>query len=93
MEWNSKLSILVNHNNDLRQLYDKGYALSIDSGFLVIRDIPYLDEHRILQTGAIISKLIFIDDKHVKQEDHQIFFADHIPVSLMEALFQILEVE
>ena len=82
MEWNSKLSILVNHNNDIRHLYEKGYALSIDSGYLVIRDIPYLNEQKNLQTGAIVSKLKYVDDKHVQQEDHQIFFCGAHPCQI-----------
>ena len=82
MEWNSKLSILVNHNNDIRHLYDKGYALSIDRGYIVIRDIPYLDEQKNLLTGAIVSKLKYVDDKHVQQEDHQIFFCGSHPCQI-----------
>lgn len=79
MEWNSKLSTLVSHNDDLRQLIEKGYSLSLDGGFLVIRDIPYLNEERQLKIGAIVTKLIFIDQIHVKQEDHQIFFCGSHP--------------
>ena len=82
MEWNSKLSILVSHNDDIRHLYEKGYALSLDGGYLVIRDIPYLDEQKKLQTGAIVSNLIYVDDKNVRQEDHQIFFCGSHPCQL-----------
>lgn len=74
MEWNSKLNTLASHNNDIKLLIDKGYSVSLDSNFLVIRDIPYLDKEKNLHWGAIVSKLIFVDDKQVKQEDHQIFF-------------------
>ena len=34
---------LVNHNDDIRRLVEKGYAVGFDSNCLVIRDIPYLD--------------------------------------------------
>ncbi|WP_373524265.1 MBG domain-containing protein [Aquiflexum sp.] len=40
---------LVNHNEDLRRLVVKGYAISFDSNYLVICDIPYLDEKKNLQ--------------------------------------------
>lgn len=82
MEWNSKLSILVNHNPDIKLLLEKGYALSVDSGYLVIRDVPYLDELKNLKIGAIVSKLVDIDGMHVKQEDHQIFFCGSHPHEL-----------
>ena len=48
---------LVNHNDDLRRLVEKGYAVAIDGGYLVIRDIPYLDSQNQLQWGAFVAKL------------------------------------
>lgn len=70
---------LVNHNDDIRRLVEKGYAVAFDSGYLLIRDIPYLDNLRQLQIGAIATKLVFVDKERVIQEDHQIFFAGSIP--------------
>ena len=82
MEWNSKLSTLVSHNADIKLLLEKGYAISIDSGHLVVRDVPYLDANRNLQIGAIVSKLVFVDDKQVRQQDHQVFFCGSHPHEL-----------
>ena len=42
---------LVNHNDDLRRLVEKGYAIAFDSNHLVVRDIPYLDSESRLQVG------------------------------------------
>jgi hypothetical protein len=72
----------VNHNDDLKRLQDKGYAISIDSNYLVVRDIPYLDSNKDLQIGAIVTKLVFTDLEHVIQEDHQIFFCGSHPCQL-----------
>jgi len=63
-------------------LVEKGYAVAFDSNCMVIRDIPYLDDHRQLQIGAIVTKLVFIDKERVTQTDHQIFFAGSIPHNL-----------
>jgi len=76
------LQILVNHNDDIRRLVEKGYAVAFDSNYMLIRDIPYLDGQRELQNGAIVTKLIFIDQERVTQDDHQIFFAGSIPHNL-----------
>lgn len=76
------LSTLVNHNDDIKRLLEKGYALSIDSNHLVVRDIPYLDMDKNLQWGAIVSILVFTDQQHVKQQDHQIFFCGGHPCEL-----------
>jgi len=73
---------LVNHNHDLRRLLEKGYAVGIDSGYLMIRDIPYLDDQRQLQWAAFVAKLEFVDKLTVKQDDHQIWFSGSIPHGL-----------
>jgi len=70
---------LLSHNDDLRRLVEKGFAVDFDSNYLIVRDIPYLDEQGNLQKGAIVSKLVFNDDCNVHQEDHQIFFSGSIP--------------
>ncbi|GAA3929051.1 ThiF family adenylyltransferase [Chitinophaga oryziterrae] len=82
MEWNSQSLRLVSHNDDLKKLRDKGYAIALDSDHLVIRDIPYLDEHGELKVGAIVCKLLFIDKDHVHQDDHQIYFSGSHPYEL-----------
>jgi hypothetical protein len=74
---------LVSHNIDLNRLVEKGYAVSFDNtNHLVVRDIPYLDEHLNLKIGAIVAKIEFIDQVRVKQTDHQVFFAGSPPYGL-----------
>ncbi|MBT4710635.1 MAG: ThiF family adenylyltransferase [Alphaproteobacteria bacterium] len=73
---------LVSHNDDIRRLVDKGYAVAFDTNHLVIRDIPYLDSDGCLQTGAIVTALDFVDEVNVVQVDHQIFFAGAVPHEL-----------
>lgn len=73
---------LVSHNEDLRLLVERGYAIAFDSNHLVVRDIPYLDADRQLRWGAIVTKLDFIDQDHITQSDHQIFFAGSAPHGL-----------
>ena len=73
---------LVSHNSDLARLVERGYAVAFDSGYMVVRDIPYLDANGALQWGAFVTKLKPIDQDHVIQEDHQIFFSGSIPHNL-----------
>ena len=70
---------LANHNDDIRRLVDRGYAVRIDGSYLVVRDIPYLDGHKAPQWGAFVAKLEYIDKVRVKQDDHQIYFAGAFP--------------
>ena len=44
------LTKLASHNADIQRLVDKGYAVRIDGPHLVVRDIPYLDANRQLQS-------------------------------------------
>jgi len=73
---------LVSHNDDIKRLVEKGYAVSFDAAYLVVRDIPYLDDKGALQTGALVSKLVFVDQEHVTQDDHQVYFAGSVPFGL-----------
>jgi hypothetical protein len=70
---------LVNHNEDIRRLVEKGYAVGFDSNYLIVRDILYLDDKLERRVGAIVTKLVFTDPDHIAQEDHQIFFAGSHP--------------
>jgi len=73
---------LVNHNDDLGRLVEKGYAVAFDTNHLVVRDIPYLDADGVRQTGTLVAKLVFIDQDRVRQDDHQVFFAGSVPHGL-----------
>jgi hypothetical protein len=70
---------LASHNEDIKSLLEIGYAIAEDHGYLVIRDIPYLDHNGQKQTGVIVTKLVDVDGKKVTQDNHQIFFAGTDP--------------
>lgn len=76
------LKELVSANDDIRRLVAKGYAVAFDSNYLIIRDVPYLDSAKDLQWGAIVSNVVFVDQDHIKQKDHQILFAGSVPHNL-----------
>lgn len=73
---------LVSHNADLRRLVETGYAVAFDTNCLVVRDIPYLDDNGAVETGALVAKLVFVDQEHVRQDDHQVYFAGSVPHGL-----------
>lgn len=71
---------LANHNEDINQLVEKGYAVGMDSDYLVVRDVPYLNEQSELSFGAIVTKLSFVKNDVIgPPDDHQIFFCGSHP--------------
>src|SRR3546814_6613429 len=80
--WNSLLKTLVNRNPDLKALLEKGYALALDTNYLIVRDIPYLNVAGELKWGALAAKLVFEDDVIVRPEDHQVFWSALRPYGL-----------
>ena len=70
---------LVSHNEDILRLVEKGVAVAFDGAHMIVRDVPYLDSERKLQWGTIVSKLVFVDQLRIIQDDHQIFFAGGVP--------------
>lgn len=63
-------------------MVDKGFAVAFDSGYLIVRDIPYLDSEGKPLVGTIVTKLEFIDKERVIQGDHTILFAGGVPYGL-----------
>jgi hypothetical protein len=74
---------LVSHNDDIRRLVEKGYAIAFDDNhYLVVRDIPYLDQDGKLLFGAIVSKFDDLGKDQIAQVNHEIFFAGSHPHGL-----------
>lgn len=74
---------LVNRNDDIRRLVEKGYVVAFDENhYLVVRDIPYLDHEGKLQMGAIVTKFVDLGQDRIVQHNHEIFFAGSVPHGL-----------
>ncbi|KJS44046.1 MAG: hypothetical protein VR71_07615 [Roseovarius sp. BRH_c41] len=73
---------LASHNDDIGRLVEAGFAVSEDSNYLVVRDIPYLNASLELATGAFVATLVAIDEHRVQQDDHQVWFAGGVPHGL-----------
>lgn len=70
---------LANHNDDIRRLLEKGYALADAGGYLIVRDIPYLDAQGALQWAAFVTKLVPVDKHRLRQHNHQVSFTGEPP--------------
>ena len=64
---------------DLKRLRDEGYFVQIRGGFLVMRDVPYVDEHRQVRMGALISSLTLAGDVARVPDTHVAYFDGDYP--------------
>ena len=59
---------------DLKRLRDEGYFVQIKGGFLVMREVPYVNEHKEVLMGALISSLNLAGDKTLAPDTHVVHF-------------------
>src|SRR4051812_35345526 len=71
---------LVNRSSDLKRLRDEGYSIQISkSGYLVVRDVPYVNSGREVRSGILVSKLKMANDVTTTPDTHVVFFAGEHP--------------
>ncbi|CAN7745440.1 ThiF family adenylyltransferase [Mesorhizobium sp. LjNodule214] len=61
---------LFSLNPDLKRLRDEGYFVQQRGGHLVMREVPYVDAHRQLRIGTLISSLTLAGDRTRKPDTH-----------------------
>lgn len=53
---------VINLNSDLKQLRDEGYEIEIKEGHVIVHNVPYLDDKKIVQYGTLVSPLAMRGD-------------------------------
>ena len=72
---------LFSLNDDLRQLREAGYFVQRVGGFLIMREVPYVNAACEIKRGTIISDLCLAGDRTVKPEPHTVHFDGEFPCS------------
>lgn len=70
---------LIDLNDDLRKLRNDGYNVDIDAGYLVVRDVPYVNSQREVRRGALVTNLELNGDLTNRPTDHTIKFVGEYP--------------
>lgn len=70
---------LFSRNPDLKRLRDEGYAVEICGGYLVLRDVPYVNSGGKVKTGVLISSLTLAGDETRKPDTHKAYFDGELP--------------
>jgi hypothetical protein len=69
------------HSVDLGRLVATGYELELTGdGYLLVCNVPYLDEHRVVQRGIVVTRLELNGDVTINPvQDHVAFFIGSRP--------------
>lgn len=70
---------LIDHSPDLKRLRDEGYALKIKPGFLVLEQIPYVNNNKEVKYGTLVMGLSLAGNITIKPADHTAWFAGEHP--------------
>lgn len=71
--------LLINRSRDLNQLRNEGYDLEIRSGYLLVKDIPYVNSQKTVGRGMLVSKLSLAGDLTSQPDDHVASFRGDYP--------------
>lgn len=64
---------------DLKKLQDEGHDLEIRSGYLLVKDVPYVNSSKQVKRGTLVSKLVLAGDVTARPDDHVAHFIGEHP--------------
>ena len=70
---------LISRSHDLRRLWEEGYDITTDGGWLLVRQVPYVDLGRAIQYGTLAVKLSLAGDVTTTPVDHKALFSGTDP--------------
>jgi len=70
---------LISRSADLKKLRDEGYDLEIRSGFLLVKDVPYVNSRKEVKRGVLVMKLVLAGDVTARPDDHVAHFSGEYP--------------
>jgi hypothetical protein len=70
---------LISRSDDLRKLRDDGYDIAVDSGYLLVRDVPYVNAAKQVQRGILVSTLTMSGDRTGTPDTHVAMLAGEYP--------------
>lgn len=70
---------LISHSPDLKRLRDEGYFVQVKGGLLLMRDVPYVDIHKQVRLGTLISSLTLAGDATQRPDTHVVHFDGDLP--------------
>ena len=69
----------MSRSDDLNQLWEEGYDIATDGGWLLVRQLPYVDRSRSVRYGTLAIKLALDVDITTTPDDHTALFSGDEP--------------
>ena len=70
---------LISRSPDLQRLRDEGYEIEVRSNHLLVKNVPYVNSHKQVQRGVLVTPLTLNGDRTAKPENHVMHFAGDDP--------------
>jgi hypothetical protein len=70
---------LISLSPDLKRLREEGYCVQIQGGYLLLREVPYVNAQRQVRTGTLISSLTMAGNVTQYAGDHVVYFDGEFP--------------
>lgn len=82
---------LISLSPDLKRLVDDGYEVEVRSGYLLLRNVPYVTTDKSVERGTLVSVINFAGDVTARPNDHVAYFTggppcDHTGRTLSEII-------
>lgn len=70
---------LISRSADLQRLKDEGFEIEVSSGYLILHNIPYVNDKKEIKYGALVSELSLAGDVTTTPSTHVLMFAGEHP--------------
>ena len=70
---------LISRSPDLARLQEEGYEIEVHSGFLLLKNVPYVTQSCEIRYGVLISSLTLAGDVTEQPDGHTVYFEGHMP--------------
>ncbi|HLY61042.1 MAG TPA: ThiF family adenylyltransferase [Terriglobia bacterium] len=85
--------LLIDRSPDLKKLQDEGFDIEIIDGFLLVRNIPYLNSKREIKLGILVADLQTTGTGTAPPGDHVVRFAGEAPCDASGAVLSKVVIE
>ncbi|MEQ8353981.1 MAG: ThiF family adenylyltransferase [Kiloniellaceae bacterium] len=83
--------LLISRNKDLKALLEDGYEVAINSGHLLLYNVPYVNADKQVKRGTLVSVLDLNGDETIKPKNHIAFFDGEHPCDRSGNKLRVLE--